>query len=362
MAIIAERNPVVKYLYKTFEKITSVPLKHISNIIITCASKGFSGKMTEFEEYSENHRTTIGHFLNKGKWDSDSVGKTLSNKVYEYTYTNEPIVFMSLDDTVNEKHKASDRTEKPMEEVRSVYSHLKGGFVYGHQVFAAMAGNLCYKLDFCRENDGGKIEKAVSVAKSLPILDKPGYVLMDSWYTCKKVINAFSAKNYYIIGALKSNRVIYPNDDTGSIQIAQFAKTLNLSDFRLVTAKSGKYWVYRYTGKLNGVKESVVLITYPENAFGKDNALRAFLCTDLSLSDETIIKYYGNRWKIEVFFKQHKHYFGFNKYQIRSAVGICRFLLLISLASFYFISNFGKNLADAIKIFRRNFKISFDFC
>ena len=136
---------------------------------------------------------------------------------------------------------------------------------------------------------------------------------------------------------------------------------LNQSDFRLVTAKSGSYWVYRYTGKLNGIKQAAVLITYPESAFGKESALRAFLCTDLSLSDEIIIKYYGNRWKIEVFFKQHKHYFGFSKYQIRSADGIARFLLLISLASFYFISNFGKNLGDAIKIFRRNFKTEVNF-
>lgn len=300
-------------------------------MIITSASKGFSGKMTDIEEYSENHRTTIGHFLNRGKWDSKNMSETLSKEVYRHVYMNEPIIFISLDDTVNEKHKASETTANPMEEVRSVYSHLKGGFVYGHQVFAAMAGNMCYRLDFCRENDGGKIEKAVSVADSLPKLDKPGYVLMDSWYTCKKIINAFSSKNYHTIGALKSNRVIYPKEYSESMQISQFAKTLSRSDFRLVTAKSSKYWVHRYTGKLNGVTQAVVLLTYPENAFGKENAMRAFLCTDLTLSDETIIKYYGNRWKIEVFFKQHKHYFGFNKYQIRSAVGIQRFLLLISL-------------------------------
>jgi hypothetical protein len=137
---------------------------------------------------------------------------------------------------------------------------------------------------------------------------------------------------------------------------------LNQSDFRLVTAKSGSYWVYRYIGKLNGIKQAAVLLTYPENAFGKENALRSFLCTDLSLSDDVIIKYYGNRWRIEVFFKQHNHYFGFGKYQIRSADGIARFLLLISLASFYFISHFGKNLGEPIRIFRRNFFTQVSFC
>ena len=361
MAIIAEGNPVVKYLHSTFEKLTSVPLKHISNIIISSASKGFGGKMTDIEEYSENHRTTIGHFLNKGKWDTERVSETLSYEVYKHISQNEPIIFISLDDTVNEKHKAQNGAKRPMEAVRSLYSHLRGGFVYGHQVFAAMMGKKCYKIEFCQKDDGGKIQKAVSVAASLPELTKPGYVLMDSWYTCKDVINAYRAKGYHTIGALKTNRVIYP-ENSGSIQVAQFAKTLNQSDFRLVTAKSGNYWVYRYVGKINGVSECAVLISYPENAFGKENALRAFVCTDLSLSDETIIEYYGKRWSIEVFFKQQKHYFGFGKYQIRSAVGIARFLLIISLASFYFISHFGKNLGDAIKIFRRNFNISVNFC
>ena len=359
MAIIAEENPVVKYLYSTFKKLTSVPLKHISNMIISSASKGFSGKMTDIAELSPNHRTTIGYFLNKGKWDSDSVGKTLSSEVYRYVFAADEIVFVSLDDSVNEKHKAPDGTPRPMEEVRSVYSHLKGGFVYGHQVFAAMVGSLCYKIDFCRKDDGGKIKKAVAVAESLPKVSKIGYVLMDSWYTCKEVVNAFLRKGYNTIGALKTNRVIYP--DSSGIQISQFAKTLNQSDFRLVTAKSGAYWVYRYVGRLNGINESSVLITYPENAFGKDRALRAFLCTDLSLSDEKIIQYYGKRWRIEVFFKQYKHYFGFGKYQIRSANGISRFLLIISLAAFYFISNYATKLADAIHNFRQHFKLALDF-
>jgi hypothetical protein len=359
MAIIAEGNPVVKYLYTTFEKLTSVPLKHISNIIISSASKGFSGKMTDIEELSVNHRTTIGHFLNRGKWDSESVGEKLSDEVYKHISEIEPIIFISLDDSVNEKHKAHSKAKRPMEAVRSLYSHLKGGFVYGHQVFAAMAGNMCYKIEFCEENDGGKIEKAIKVAESLPKLTKPGFVLMDSWYTCKDIINAFRGKGYHTIGALKTNRVIYPNGK--SIQISQFAKTLSQSEFRLVTAKSENYWLYRYVGKINGVKECVVLLTYPENAFGKEHTLRAFVCTDLSLSDESIFEYYAKRWKIEVFFKQHKHYFGFGKYQIRSANGIKRFLLIISLASFYFVSHFGNNLGDAIRNFRENFKLCVEF-
>ena len=182
---------------------------------------------------------------------------------------------------------------------------------------------------------------------------------MDSWYTCKDIIDAFCSKNYHIIGALKTNRLLYQN---GKVQISQFVKTLRQSDFRLVTAKSGNYWIYRYLGKIHGVENAVVLITYPENAFGQEHALRAFLCTDTELSDEKIIEYYGNRWKIEVFFKQQKQYFGFGKYQIRTAKGIERFLLLMSLASFYFVSTYKQKLGDDIRTFRQNFSLSLSFC
>jgi hypothetical protein len=90
--------------------------------------------------------------------------------------------------------------------------------------------------------------------------------------------------------------------------------------------------------------------------------LRAFISTDVSLETSTILEYYSCRWCIETFFAQSKDSLGFGKYQIRSAKGIKRFLLIISLASFYFISNFSENLGEAVRIFRQNFKCSVDFC
>jgi len=77
------------------------------------------------------------------------------------------------------------------------------------------------------------------------------------------------------------------------------------------------------------------MISYPEKAFGKPGALRAFLCTDTRLDTSEILRYYRNRWDIEVFFKQQKNVFGFDGYQIRSAKGIERFWLILSLAVFY---------------------------
>ena len=102
--------------------------------------------------------------------------------------------------------------------------------------------------------------------------------------------------------------------------------------FDIVTVRKQKYCVYRYEGRLNGIKNSVVLLTYPAVAFGKESALRAFISTDASLSTEEILALYVHRREIEVFFRTVKNKLAFDKYQIRSAFGVRRFWLMMSLA------------------------------
>ena len=69
-----------------------------------------------------------------------------------------------------------------------------------------------------------------------------------------------------------------------------------------LTVGKKKYKVYRYEGPVNGVGKAVVLLSYPENAFGEPSALCAFLCTNCTLSIEEILTIYIERWSIEVFF------------------------------------------------------------
>ena len=119
-------------------------------------------------------------------------------------------------------------------------------------------------------------------------------------------------------------------------KLNEFAALLSVthSDVHLVTVKNQKYYVYRYEGKLNGIENAVVLLSYPEKAFGIPKALRAFLSTDVSLSTDGILSYYVCRWSIEIFFRQCKDKLALDSYQIRSAQGIRRFWLLMSLAHF----------------------------
>ena len=127
-------------------------------------------------------------------------------------------------------------------------------------------------------------------------------------------------------------------------KLREFAALLSVrhSDFNLVTVKNQKYYVYRYEGKLNGIENAVVLLSYPEKAFGNPKALRAFLSTDVSLSTDEILSYYVCRWPIEVFFRQCKEKLALDNYQIRSVQGIRRYWLLMSLAHYMCVVGIGE--------------------
>ena len=120
-----------------------------------------------------------------------------------------------------------------------------------------------------------------------------------------------------------------------------FIKCQYTNDYLLT--KKQKYYVYRYEGKLNGIENAVVLLSYPEKTFGKPKALRVFLSTDVSLSTEEILSYYVCRWPIEVFFRQCKDKLALDSYQIRFAQGIRRYWLIMSLAHYMCVIGDGES-------------------
>lgn len=103
-----------------------------------------------------------------------------------------------------------------------------------------------------------------------PIED--AYFLCDCWYVSEKMINTFVQKGFHTIGALKTNRLLYPSGMKK--KLSELAAGLSVTEkvFDLVTVKKRKYYVYRYEGNLNGIENAVVLLSYPEKAFGNPKA------------------------------------------------------------------------------------------
>ena len=320
------------------------------SILISIFLLGYHGKTTDFAKNSSCHRTTIAHFLNSGKWDDSLLSNTLKRSVIEIIYseaarTGKP-VFCIVDDTIASKTKPSSQALHPIEDAYFHQSHLKGKQDYGHQAVAVMlsCNGIVLNYDFVMYNKSiSKIDIVQNIAKELPVPPVMSYFLCDCWYVSEKIINTFAGRGFHTIGALKTSRMLYPFGIKKKLN--EFAALLSVthSDFHLVTVKNQTYYVYRYEGKLNGIENGVVLLSYPEKAFGNPKALRAFLSTDVSLSTDEILSYYVCRWPIEIFFRQCKDKLALDSYQIRSAQGIRRFWLLMSLAHFMCVTGTGKS-------------------
>ncbi len=289
---------------------------------------------------------TYGHFLSKGKWDEEKVAKTLRQESFqsisELARSKGTPVFISIDDTVIPKTKPSSKAKRPTEGTGWHYSHLEKKLVYGYQVHAATIStgdiSLCYSLKRYSKEGSTKIDMTMDILKSIP--DNSGaYFLMDSWYTNADILKACGEKGCFLIGAMKTNRILYPNGQRTSA--LDYACTLNQGHFHLVTVKGRRYWVHRYEGPLNKIPCAAVLLSFPEDAFGQAGALRVFLCSNLSLNDETILTYYSNRWSIEVMFRSQKRYTGFKSFMVRSAKAFDRLLVILCLAHFFFSCGLG---------------------
>ena len=310
------------------QQLSNIAITHIITILIAIFSIGYRGKTVDFESHSDCHRTTIGYFLNKGKWNEVIIENILKQKVADTIYeeakrTGQPI-YIIVDDTISSKTNPSSHAKHPIEDAYFHFSHLKKKQDYGHQAIAVMLSCNGITLNYAivmYDKSVSKIELVQKIASELPAAPVISYLLCDSWYVCDKVINSFMKKGFYTIGALKTNRTIYPHGVKCSVrQLADILKD-HTESFRTVTVKGHKYNIFRYEGSLKGIDNAVVLI-------------RAFISTDVSLSTQEILRLYVNRWEIEVFFRACKTKLAFDRYQIRSAKGIKRFWILTALAYF----------------------------
>ena len=141
-----------------------------------------------------------------------------------------------------------------------------------------------------------KIKIVQDIADELPPAPVISYFLCDSWYTSAKVMDSFIKKGFYTVGALKTNRIIYP---CGIHQkVSDFALHLRKADpsVNLVTVGDRKFYVYRYEGELHDIPNAAVIISYPKDAFGEKKALRVFISTNVMLSTQEILDTYIN-WR-----------------------------------------------------------------
>ncbi len=149
---------------------------------------------------------------------------------------------------------------------------------------------------FHKEKTESKIKLSMDMIKRVPSFQQPVYLLCDSWYTSHSIIETALSQGIHVIGALKTNRILYPKGIR--IQAKEFAKYIQEEETDLVTVGNESYRVYRYEGALNDIDDGVVLVCWNQEHTMEPKYMRCFLSTDSELATEQILAYYSHRWSI----------------------------------------------------------------
>jgi hypothetical protein len=154
------------------------------------------------------------------------------------------------------------------------------------------------------------------------------YVLFDSWYDGQHLERFIHAHGWHWICATKSNRVV--NDRS----LCQWWTHLGQQRITPVVVRSATrsrtYATRSVVGRLRRYPEPVVAIL--SKRARRDRHPAYFLCSDVSLSIRTILKYYGCRWQAEVDNWYLKERFGLADYRLQSYEAILRWHTLVFAA------------------------------
>jgi hypothetical protein len=155
------------------------------------------------------------------------------------------------------------------------------------------------------------------------------YVLFDCWFANPSQITQIKERDMDVIAMIKkSSRIKYGYE----------GKQLNIKEIYSRNKKRrgrSKYLlaVDVMVGKENPIPAKIVCVRNKANR--KD--WLAFICTDPTLSEEEIIRIYGKRWQIEVFFKTCKsslnligecHSLSYDALTAHTAIVFMRYMLL----------------------------------
>ena len=175
--------------------LSDVYLNHLMIIMVSVFLRGYRGKTIDFAEVSCMHRTRVIH------------------TIYQEAYRSGKPIFCIVDDTIASHTKPSSQALHPIEAAYFHQSHLKRHQDYGHQVVSVMLSCNGIILNYAvilYDRSKSKIQIVQEIAQELPVAPVVSYFLCDSWYTSVKVMDSFIQKGFYTIGALKTNRIIYP--------------------------------------------------------------------------------------------------------------------------------------------------------
>lgn len=232
------------------------------------------------------------------------------------------------------------------------YSSTAEKTVVGHclvQALYVLMGHRCplapqmYRNKAVCEQENVSFQSKIELMKTIiaafePVAGTQTHVLLDSWYTAKKIWKAAKERDFLITSGLKSNRQLRIDDPASPkgwswLRLDAYAARLSEDDFTRVAWPTGsgkERWVYVHVVSTRIKKLyrcQVVLVRET-----RDGKTRYWASSDLDATPEELLQHIAARWDIEVLFADTKELLGLDQYQLMSAKAIRRFWTLVMLA------------------------------
>ncbi len=302
-----------------------------------------------------NHPSSMADFFTYSPWEHEEYRKQYQQSLIQWAVEDKqrrlfrPFLLLSIDDSLSKKPKESKHFT-----LVDWHFDAKEGKRYAHGIsfitLHLQCGNRSIPINWriylkaktvrrLNRDSHMKIPFKSKMVLAIEMLEeiKPYlpegftvYVLFDSWYASKELIQFCRTNNWHLIGGLRSNRSFQGK------KLSRIARSLRERDFTRVWVDSAKtstlYWTCLRKGKLKGIVEEVSVVISKRHR--GDKRPEFFLCTDLSLSAKQALSLYTRRWAIEVDYLYLKTRLGLGDFRVRSMEGIERYFTLtfISLA------------------------------
>jgi hypothetical protein len=284
--------------------------------------------------------SSFTRFLGESVWTVEEVAEIALDQFFQtLRITARDVLFLIMDDSLVKK------TGKKIPGCGWHKDHAQNmANVFGHQwvlsalLFKDFLLPLWAKLYHPKGIRGcGPFQTKISLAQkiiralALPIPCKL-YVLADSWYWAKTLVQVCRKCGYHMISQLKSNSVLWVHGKKINVTtlLDLFSSFREISLF--VYGKNKTLRIAKFIGDIKGVGKVAVVVVKE-----KRKKPIYLVCTNIHLPAIDIIKYYAKRWKIEQMIKDLKQRLGFGDYQVRDLQAIQRHVALVLLSYFVLI-------------------------
>lgn len=304
-------------------------------------------------------------FLRESPWEAEDIGsprkRWMVNQFLELAskvnITFE--IFIGIDDSLGKKGKAT----KHLEAVDYHHNHTESskkkqaytnGYVYVEVHLQIGPFGFLYDTRlFLREKTVRRLNRKRPAEKRLRYRSKYAlahemlveldlllpkghkvYVLFDSWYSSKKLIKFCRRQKWHVICAIKSNRRI------DKVRVDQHNLALRHKPYEPITLeavdeqhKAPKYYTRFIKGCLEDFAEPVHAIISKKRP--GDKFPKYFVCTDLTLTVQQVLRYYQKRWPVEVDNTYLKNALGLGDFRQQSLEATQKWFAVVMLAINY---------------------------